>query len=64
MSAAAAQMVALTGGIVKKLHKYQMKWMKWVFRVVVADPSEIDYTAVGTSVSTLSSNLTELAKGM
>ncbi|XP_062512011.1 talin-like [Corticium candelabrum] len=29
-----------------------------------ADPSEIDYTAVGTSVATLTSNLTELAKGV
>ena len=53
MSAAAAQMVALTGDIVIKLHKYQMKWMR-----------PIDYTFVGTSVAALSSNLTELAKGM
>ena len=35
-----------------------------MFCVVVADPSEIDYTVVGTSVATLSSNLTELATGM
>ena len=35
-----------------------------MFCVVVADLSEIDYTAVGTSVATLSSSLTELAKGM
>nr|A0A3G2LGI8.1 RecName: Full=Talin [Oscarella pearsei]AYN71349.1 talin [Oscarella pearsei] len=42
MTAAAAQMVGLTG----------------------ADPADIDYTAVGAAVTTLSSNLTELSKGV
>ena len=30
----------------------------------LADPADIDYTAVGAAVTTLSSNLTELSKGV